>query len=89
MPNGGSDCCGTCRFDAKNKGEAGYARAGGPTLAVCTIRNLAIEIPFYTYCANHPLRRSQRDDIPIGPVFAYDGGTGSRKLWQASRAVVE
>ena len=28
--------------------------------------------PFYTYCANHPHRRPDRDPIPIGPVTRYD-----------------
>jgi len=27
MPDGGSDCCGTCWFNERNKGEAGYAHA--------------------------------------------------------------
>jgi len=82
MPNGGSDCCGTCWFNAKNKGEAGYAHSHDPALARCTIRNLAIENPFYTYCANHPHRRPHRDSIPIGPVFVDK--TGHRSIWQPS-----
>jgi hypothetical protein len=69
MPNGGSDCCGTCWFNAKNKGEAGYAHARDPEPAFCTIRSLPIVDPFYTYCGNHPHRRPERDPIPIGPVF--------------------
>jgi hypothetical protein len=80
MPNGGSDCCGTCWFNARNKGEAGYAHADGPEPAFCTIRDLPIDDPFYTYCSNHPHRRPQRDPIPIGPVFTGD----SRELWQPS-----
>jgi len=80
MPNGGSDCCGTCWFNAKNKGEAGYGHASDPEPAFCTIRGLAIAHPFYTYCGNHPHRRPERDPIPIGPVF-----TGNeRELWQRS-----
>jgi hypothetical protein len=72
MPNGGSDCCGTCWFNAKNKGEAGYAHAKDPEPDFCTIRSLPIEDPFYTYCANHPYNRQKRDPIPIGPVFTGD-----------------
>ena len=83
MPNGGSDCCGTCWFNAKNGEQAGYARARSPDPAFCTIRNLPIENPFYTYCGNHPHRRPQRDPIPIGPVFVRDS-SGARKFWQPS-----
>lgn len=83
MPNGGSDCCGTCWFNAKNKGDAGYAHSDDPEPAFCTIRNLPIEGPFYTYCANHPHRRPHRDPIPIGPVFVQDK-TGDRTIWKSS-----
>ena len=82
MPNGGSDCCGTCWFNAKNKGEAGYAHADDAEPDYCTIRNLPIEGSFYTYCGNHPHRRPDRDPIPIGPVF-IDKGNG-RQLWELS-----
>jgi hypothetical protein len=83
MPNGGSDCCGTCWFNAKNKGEAGYAHASDPEPAFCSIRGLALENPFYTYCANHPHRRPERDPIPIGPVLTGDS-SGARQFWQPS-----
>lgn len=82
MPNGGSDCCGTCWFNAKNKGEAGYAHASDVEPDYCTIRKLPIEDPFYTYCGNHPHRRPDRDTVPIGPVF-IDKKDG-RQLWKAS-----
>ena len=39
----------------------------------CEIRDLAIEDSFYTYCANHPHRRPERDRIPIGPVTCHGG----------------
>jgi hypothetical protein len=85
MPNGGSDCCGTCWFNARNKGEAGYDRADDPEPDFCTIRGLAIEVPFWTYCTNHPHHRLERDPIPIGPVFVNDGGFPyPRKQWQPS-----
>lgn len=79
MPNGGSDCCGTCWFNRKNKGEAGYQHSNDPEPAYCTIRNLPIEIPFYTYCANHPHRFPDKFDIPVGPVFVGDS-TGRRDI---------
>lgn len=80
MPNGGSDCCGTCWFNAKNKGEVGYHHAGDPEPAFCTIRSLPIGNPFFTYCANHPHRRPERDSVPIGPVFTES----TRELWKPS-----
>jgi hypothetical protein len=85
MPNGGSDCCGTCWFNARNKGEAGYAhmRDANPVPHFCLIRGFAIESPAYTYCANHPHRRPEKDPIPIGPVFTGDS-SGWRKLWLPS-----
>lgn len=83
MPNGGSDCCGTCWFNAKNKGQSGYDHANDPEPDFCTIRDLAIENPFYTYCGNHPHRRPQRDPIPIGPVFTGDW-SGAREFWKPS-----
>lgn len=83
MPNGGSDCCGTCWFNAKNMGQAGYNHARDSEPVFCTIRNLSIETPFYAYCANHPHRRPYRDSIPIGPVFTGDS-EGVRELWKPS-----
>jgi len=38
----------------------------------CEIRALPVQNPFYTYCANHPYRRPQRDPIPIGPMLGGD-----------------
>ena len=56
MPNGGSDCCGTCWFNRENQVEAGYAHMSEAEPAYCEIRNLDIPNPFYTCCANHPHR---------------------------------
>jgi len=83
MPNGGSDCCGTCWFNARNKGEAGYDHTHDSEPDFCTIRGFAISDPFYTYCGNHPHRRPDKDPIPIGPVFV---GTarGDREIWRLS-----
>ena len=58
----------------------------------CEIRNLVIEDPFYTYCANHPHRRPDRDAIPIGPVMRHGGwkvdgdvyGEHPRTIWKDS-----
>ena len=76
MPNGGSDCCGTCWYNRRNEGEKGYSRADDRDLeAYCEIRHVLVENPFWTYCANHPHRkRPQRDPIPIGPIMRAGGG---------------
>ena len=84
MPNGGSDCCGTCWFNRRNRGEKGYDRAGDTDLeAYCEIRDVLIENPFWTYCANHPHRRPDRDPVPIGPIMCHagDGGSSDREVW--------
>jgi hypothetical protein len=49
-----------------------------PSPAFCEIRDLEIEDPFWTYCANHPHRSPERDPIPIGPIFV-DQGDGREK----------
>jgi hypothetical protein len=88
MPNGGSDCCGTCWFNAKNKGDVGYDHVDDPEDDFCVIRNLAISgDPFYTYCSNHPSHNPTKIDIPIGPVFISGGNYGGvhwRKVWVQS-----
>jgi hypothetical protein len=79
MPNGGSDCCGTCWFNAKNKGEPGYAHSKDPEPDFCVIRKADIKNPFYTYCANHPHRNPGKIKTPIGPVYTGDS-LGNREL---------
>ena len=84
MPNGGSDCCGTCWFNRANDGEAGFPGPEGQYREpYCEIRGLSIEDPFYTYCANHPHRRPERDSIPIGPVTRNVSGgmDNDRTVW--------
>ena len=83
MPNGGSDCCGNCWFNAKNKGQRGYSHVGDFEPDYCSIRSLPIEDPFYTYCCNHPHRRPEPDPVPIGPVFTGDS-FGNREFWKPS-----
>ena len=74
MPNGGSDCCGTCWFNRKNEGGRDWLLYVDTRVQpFCEIREIAIEDPFYTYCANHPHRRPDRDPIPIGPVMRHGG----------------
>ena len=74
MPNGGSDNCGTCWFNTKNKGEAGLAHLWDLGPARCAIRGFAIRNPLYTYCANHPKHAPTRIEVPIGPVLEYQLG---------------
>lgn len=82
MPNGGSDCCGTCWFNSSHKGRAGYIRLGGAANdCYCTIRQLAIRVEFYTYCANHPYRNPERIEIPLGPVWEGTSA-GFREVWK-------
>ena len=69
MPNGGSDCCGTCWFNRSLEGRWGSANFNRDIPSHCEVRDLDIPNPFYTYCANHPYHRPDRDQIPIGPVF--------------------
>ena len=77
MPNGGSDCCGTCWFNRANGGRRGSRFHDRTIPSYCEIRGLEIENPFYTYCANHPYRRPEPDPIPVGPVVT---GYPERKL---------
>ena len=75
MPNGGPDNCGTCWFNARNKGQAyPLGPADNPEPHFCTIRELPIRNdPFYTYCANwSPMYVTEdpgRIEVPIGPVW--------------------
>ena len=87
MPNGGSDCCGTCWFNRTNRGERDWVRHSDDSVPpYCEIREVAIDDPFYTYCANHPHRRPDRDPIPIGPITRYvgDGWSDGREVWVPS-----
>lgn len=70
MPNGGSDCCGTCWFNSKNDGESGYHGTKKEGAVFCKIRNIEIDDPFYTYCINHPHHNRKRIEIPLGPVYS-------------------
>ncbi len=87
MPNGGSDCCGTCWFNRRNQGERGYPEGRDRSVApYCEIRKVAIRNPFWTYCANHPHRRPDRDPIPIGPITRHVGDSmkNDRDVWRSS-----
>lgn len=87
MPNGGSDCCGTCWFNRTNQGERDWTKHRDESIEpYCDIQDQAIDNPFYTYCANHPHRRPDSDRIPIGPIlrFAGDYSSNAREVWVES-----
>lgn len=70
MPNGGSDCCGTCWFNSKNEDKPGYHGSKKEGKVVCQIRAREIDNPFWTYCINHPRHNPQKIKIPLGPVYS-------------------
>lgn len=80
MPNGGSDCCGTCWFNVANQAPDSEDARTPRRHARCEIRGLDIQRPYWTYCANHPHRSPERDRIPIGPVWVDEGA--GREIWQ-------
>lgn len=84
MPNGGSDCCGTCWFNKKNKGDVGYEHAKNPGNDYCIIRNTKIEDPFWTYCTNHPHHNPNKIREPIGPIYVFEDSNFNRKIWLES-----
>jgi hypothetical protein len=86
MPNGGSDCCGTCCFNKRNKGEVGYAHQDSKEHHFCLIRETHIEDGFWTYCTNHPHVLTERSEIPVGPILVNKAGRPDveRQIWQDS-----
>ena len=86
MPNGGSDCCGTCWFNRSLEGQRDSENFNREIASRCEIRELDIPDPFYTYCANHPYHRPIRDPVPIGPVYvrSASGPLGEREEWRPS-----
>ena len=77
MPNGGSDCCGTCCFNAVNIAKANGQSEQEKTEPYCTIRHFSPETPFWTYCANHPHHNLNKTPVPVGSVYEdLDDGNG-------------
>ena len=58
MPNGGTDYCLSCIFNAQRGEKSGH----------CTIRNLSLGKPELTYCVNQTYHNPRRIETPIGPV---------------------
>jgi hypothetical protein len=85
MPNGGSDCCGTCVFNHANRNNRPTESWPQPVEpAHCTIRDLAIENPYWTYCANHPHHNPDLIAVPVGPVLVCDSYPYTRRVWVSS-----
>ncbi len=82
MPNGGSDCCGTCWFNTQNITESPPLETEEEATAHCLIRAIDIEKPFWTYCANHPHHNPDRVEIPVGPVYHNEESRpNTRRVW--------
>lgn len=83
MPNGGPDCCGNC---SHNRAVQEMAHPHPDQwerfwqLSHCTLRDVKITNPFWTYCQNfgygkHPEKRNQAE-VPVGWISAsglYEG----------------
>jgi|TARA_Y100000310_G_C20579012_1_gene761998 hypothetical protein len=90
MPNGGPDNCGECIF--KKSFLAPKSSTDEPENPLfperkvynCTIRDLEIENPYWTYCANHWHHNPDHIDTPIGPVYVYDEEENRRAVWELS-----
>ena len=83
MPNGGPDCCGNCSHNRAVQEMAHphpEQRERFWQLSCCTLRDVKITNPFWTYCRNfvygkHPETRN-RGDMPTGWIYAsglYEG----------------
>ncbi len=83
MPNGGSDCCGTCWFNSSADGKPGYPSGPLPTDLRCVIRDFVITSPFYTYCGNHPHHNPGRVEVPLGPVYTATRDLGREVLHES------
>lgn len=82
MPNGGKDCCGNCFHNLARKigiepGQEKLFLAASH----CTLRDLNITIPFYTYCSSFR-SYAWSEDVKVGkqPVgWVYAGGIYEKK----------
>lgn len=70
MPNGGTDNCGMCPFVLDL----------GSSSARCGIRDVELEAPLWTYCANHPKHNPFLVEHPVGPVYEDAGEYPYRRV---------
>ncbi len=80
MPHGGSACCGTCWFNARNKGEAGFGHANDPEPSFYTIRGLAKDYPAVTIVAEPEAVVNEPRSKPGKDVWLFGGGSLFRSL---------
>jgi len=94
MPNGGPDCCGNCGFNRAVQ-EMGHCHLQRPQefwdTSHCTLRDLRIRDPFWTYCDNFRHGKvlpsaDEKEEIQ-GPVFGggLEGGY-ARIPWNGPNA---
>lgn len=74
MPNGGPDCCGTCWYNNANIVSGQHSTAPDEGMHFCTIRQLHVAEPFWTYCFNHRDRAPGGQPVPFGPAYRHAGG---------------
>lgn len=70
MPNGGVDNCGMCPFVSGLESRP----------ARCTIRDVELEAPLWTYCPNHPKHNPSLVEHPVGPVYEDAGEYPYRRV---------
>lgn len=73
MPNGGSDCCANC---SHNRALQEMAHPDSEN-SHCTLRDVKITDPFWTYCDNFDRYPEKRNVVPVGWIYAsglYDKG---------------
>lgn len=78
MPDGGSDCCGNCAFNRARTTvgspfDAGASKERFWAESFCTLRDIKITNPFWTYCRNFTSPNQSPDPKTttiIGPAFA-------------------
>lgn len=70
MPNGGTDNCGECRFGAPIEDRR----------VRCQIRDIKIEAPYWTYCANNQITNPDDIEVPVGPVYIDSGEYPYRRV---------
>lgn len=70
MPNGGTDNCGECHFGTRLEDRR----------VRCQIRDIDIDEPHWTYCANNQVSNPQGIDVPVGPVYVDSGDYPYRRI---------
>src|SRR5882672_6954878 len=86
MPNGGPDNCARCGFNKPNDGRWPGPGEEQESPGFCTIRGIAVDNPFWTYCKNQHSRQSE----PQGPVYGAVYTQGYQRVpWYDSMSPCE